>query len=56
MLNVLRKFLRYSYRPGARRRKLSLRLHGVIEKDQYVGILESSIKGILRGGDSDVRE
>jgi hypothetical protein len=50
MMYRLHEFLRYSYRPYAKSRRLSLRLKRVIAMDQFEGLLESSIREVLKGG------
>ena len=54
MFNKLRKFLRYSYRPYARSRRLAMRLHSVIGMDHIEGLMDSAVRGIIRGMKSDV--
>lgn len=54
MVNKLRQFLRYSYRPYARSRKLAMRLHSIIGMDHIEGLMDSAVRGIVRGMKSNV--
>ena len=56
MFNKLRKFLRYSCRPYARSRRLAMRLHGVIGMDNIEGLVDSAVRGIVRGMKRDVAQ